>query len=175
VNEPGEILARGPQITMGYLNNETATKDTYDADGFLHTGDMGKIDEDGMVWIVDRIKELIKVKGYQVAPAELEDLLLGHPKIEDVAVVSIKDEMSGELPKAFVVLKPGVAKDASVGRDIINYVKEKKIRYKWIKEVEIIDAIPKSTSGKILRKDLRRRGPNEYQGLVVKDERQAKL
>jgi 4-coumarate--CoA ligase len=83
--------------------------------------------------------------------------------------------MSGELPKAFIVLKPGVAKDSAVGRDILGYVKEKKIRYKWIKEVELIDAIPKSASGKILRKNLRKRGPDEYRGLVVKDEKQSKL
>ena len=96
IGEPGELLARGPQITMGYLNNETATKNTYDADGYLHTGDQAVIDEDGMVTITDRIKEMIKVKGIGVAPAELEDLLLGHPHVEDCAVLGIKDDYSGE-------------------------------------------------------------------------------
>jgi 4-coumarate--CoA ligase len=119
VNEAGEILARGPQITMGYLNNEKATRETYDADGFLHTGDQGRIDEHGMIWILDRIKEMIKVKGIQVAPAELEDLLLGHPKVEDVAVLGIPDDYSGELPKAFILLKPGVEKVHGIGKELI--------------------------------------------------------
>ncbi|KAF2402651.1 4-coumarate-CoA ligase 2 [Trichodelitschia bisporula] len=155
VGEAGEILARGPQITMGYLGNEKATKETYEPDGWLHTGDQGMIDPDGMVWILDRIKEMIKVKGTQVAPAELEDLLLGHPKVEDCAVLGMPDDYAGELPKAYVVLKAGVPRGVAVGRELIQYVKEKKVRYKWIKEVEIVDEIPKSASGKILRRILR--------------------
>ncbi|KAK1807093.1 hypothetical protein LTR12_018566, partial [Friedmanniomyces endolithicus] len=103
VGEPGEILAKGPQIVMGYLNNEKASKETFDEEGYLHTGDQGAIDKDGIITITDRIKELIKVKGIGVAPAELEDCLLGHPKVEDVAVLSIPDEYSGEVPKAYVV------------------------------------------------------------------------
>ena len=112
--EPGEVLARGPQIVMGYLNNEKATRETFDEDGWLHTGDQGAFDDEGMIHITDRIKELIKVKGIGVAPAELEDLLLGHPNVEDVAVLGIKDDYSGELPKAFVVLKPGVKESREV-------------------------------------------------------------
>lgn len=169
VNEPGEILARGPQITMGYLNNEKATRETYDEEGFLHTGDQGRIDEDGMIWILDRIKEMIKVKGTQVAPAELEDLLLGHPKVEDVAVMGIQDDYAGELPKAYVVLKPGVDKEHGVGRELMEYVKDRKVRYKWIKEVELVDEIPKSASGKILRRVLRDRAMHAERGLVVRD------
>ena len=161
VGESGELLARGPQMTMGYLNNEKATKETYDADGFLHTGDQGMIDEEGIIHILDRLKEMIKVKGIQVAPAELEDLLLGHPKVEDCAVLGMPDDYSGELPKAFVVLKSGVDKSPESGKDLLAYVKEKKTKYKWIKEVELVDEIPKSASGKILRRLLRDRSTTE--------------
>lgn len=170
VNEPGEILARGPQIVMGYLNNEKATRETFDADGFLHTGDQGIIDQEGCVTITDRIKEMVKVKGIGVAPAELEDLLLGHPKVEDVAVLGIKDEYAGELPKAFVVLKPGVDKSEETGRELIKFVKDNKTRYKWVKEIEFADVIPKSASGKILRRIMRNRKEGDAEvGLRVVD------
>jgi acyl-CoA synthetase (AMP-forming)/AMP-acid ligase II len=175
VGEDGEVLARGPQVVMGYLNNEKATSDTFDADGFLHTGDRGAIDEEGMIHISDRIKELIKVKGIGVAPAELEDLLLGHPKVEDAAVMSVKDDYSGELPKAYVVLKPGMEESTAIGKEIIEYVKEKKVRYKWVKEVEFISEIPKSPSGKILRRILRDKEKSGKFGLVVKDATRARL
>jgi 4-coumarate--CoA ligase len=175
VGEDGEVLARGPQVVTGYLNNEKATRDTFDADGFLHTGDRGSIDSEGMIHISDRIKELIKVKGIGVAPAELEDLLLGHPKVEDVAVMSIQDDYSGELPKAYVVLKPGLEENTAVGKEIIAYVKERKVRYKWVKEVEFIIEIPKSPSGKILRRVLRDKEKSGKFGLVVKDEARTKL
>ncbi|KAF2445352.1 4-coumarate-CoA ligase 2 [Karstenula rhodostoma CBS 690.94] len=176
VGEVGEVLARGPQVVMGYLNNEKATRDTFDKDGFLHTGDQGLIDEEGMIHITDRIKELIKVKGIGVAPAELEDLLLGHDKVEDVAVMGILDDYSGELPKAFVKLKDGVHADTTVGRELIAFVKEKKVRHKWVKEIEFIPEIPKSASGKILRRVLRdKEKSGEDRGVVVKDEARAKL
>lgn len=96
VNETGEICAKGPQIAMGYLDNEKATKETFDSDGFLHTGDVGHIDSEGLFHIEDRIKEMIKVKGLQVPPAEMEDCLLGHPDVEDCAVLGIPDMYSGE-------------------------------------------------------------------------------
>jgi 4-coumarate--CoA ligase len=153
------------------LNNEKATRETYELDGFLHTGDQGYIDEDGIIHILDRLKEMIKVKGIQVAPAELEDLLLGHPSVEDAAVLGIPDDYSGELPKAYVVLKPGVSKSMSAGREVIAYVKEKKTRYKWIKEVELVNEIPKSASGKILRRVLRDQMKAGTTGLVVRDEK----
>lgn len=175
VGEHGEVLARGPQVVMGYLNNEKATRETFDADGFLHTGDRGAIDAEGMIYISDRIKELIKVKGIGVAPAELEDLLLGHPKVEDVAVMSVPDEYSGERPKAYVVLKPGIHENTAVGREIIAYVREKKVRYKWVKEVEFTHEIPKSPSGKILRRVLRDKEKSEVRSLVVRDEEKARL
>ncbi|KAF2195282.1 CoA ligase-like protein [Zopfia rhizophila CBS 207.26] len=170
VGESGEILGRGPQVVMGYLNNEKATRETFDEDGWLHTGDQGMIGEEGMIYIQDRIKELIKVKGIGVAPAELEDLLLGHPKVEDVAVMGIRDDYSGELPKAFVVLKQGVSADNAVGKELIAFVKEKKVRYKWIKEIEFIYEIPKSASGKILRRVLREKQKGKDRGVIVRDE-----
>jgi 4-coumarate--CoA ligase len=120
---------------MGYLNNKKATLDTFDAEGFLHTDDRGSIDSEGMIHISDRIKELTMVKGIGVAPAKREDLLLGHPKVEDVAVMSIKDDYSGELPKAYIVLKPGIKENTAIGKEIIEYAKEKKVRYKVVKEV----------------------------------------
>ncbi|ORY66136.1 uncharacterized protein BCR38DRAFT_522981 [Pseudomassariella vexata] len=157
VGEPGEILARGPQIVMGYLDNDQATRETFDQDGFVHTGDQGFINHEGFITITDRIKEMIKVKGIGVAPAELEDLLLGHGKIEDCAVLGIPDHWAGERPKAYVVLQKGYVPDERTGLEIIRYVEEKKVRHKWIKEVEFIDEIPKSVSGKILRRVLRDR------------------
>jgi acyl-CoA synthetase (AMP-forming)/AMP-acid ligase II len=174
LNQPGELLAKGPQITMGYLNNEKATKETFDREGYLHTGDQAMVGEDGMVTITDRIKEMIKVKGIGVAPAELEDLLLGHGKVEDVAVLGVRDEYSGERPKAFVVLKGRTKGDDQVGREILRYVKERKVRHKWVKEVEFVEVIPKSASGKILRRLLRDRAKEGKSGMVVRDEESAK-
>ncbi|KAF2221327.1 hypothetical protein BDZ85DRAFT_265206 [Elsinoe ampelina] len=184
LNEPGEICAKGPQIVMGYLNNEKATRETFDEEGFLHTGDQGMIDEEGLVTITDRIKEMIKVKGIGVAPAELEDLLLGEERVEDVAVLGIRDDYEGEVPKAYVVLKPGVVEGKGreelrrVGRELLKFVRERKVRHKWVREVEFAEVIPKSASGKILRRLLRdkERGGGK-EGVVVRDEagRKAKL
>jgi len=148
----GELWVRGPQVMTGYLNNETATAETIDADGWLHTGDIGIIDEYGHLSIVDRMKELIKFKGFQVAPAELEALLITHPKVADVAVIGIPDDEAGELPKAFVTTPPG---ESVTLEEIQALVAEHLVSYKQIQQLEIIDAIPKSASGKILRKDLR--------------------
>ena len=164
VGEVGEILAKGPQIVMGYLGDEKATRETFDEDGFLHTGDVGYFDENGLVYIVDRIKEMIKVKGQQVAPAELEDLLLGHPNVEDACVVGVKDDYAGERPKGFVVLKKGgrvdrMDKEATfeIGKDLLRYTRKRTIRYKWIREVEFVEQIPKSPTGKLLRRILKER------------------
>ncbi|KAJ5573321.1 hypothetical protein N7450_010305 [Penicillium hetheringtonii] len=157
----GEILARGPQVVMGYLNNEKATQETFDADGWLHTGDIGFIDREGFITITDRIKEMIKVKGVAVAPAELEDLLLGHPYVEDVAVGAVPDDYTGQRPKAYVVLKREVIPNRnktqilSLLDEIIDYVCKNKVRHKWIIAAEMLDEIPKSASGKILRRMLR--------------------
>lgn len=150
----GELWVRGPQVMTGYLNNPTATAETVDADGWLHTGDIAIIDEYGHMTIVDRMKELIKYKGFQVAPAELEALLITHPKIADVAVIGIPNDEAGEIPKAFVTEAPG----ASISLEEIQaLVGDNLVSYKQIRELEVIDLIPKSTSGKILRKDLRNR------------------
>ncbi|KAH7127309.1 CoA ligase [Dactylonectria macrodidyma] len=155
IGQVGEIWARGPQVAMGYLNNKKATAETFDQDGFLHTGDIGKFDEEGLLSITDRMKEMIKVKGIGVAPAELEDLLLGHPLVNDTAVRGIPDDSAGERPKAYVVLEPSNSlPSADAARQLIQFVKSKKARHKWIVEVDIVSKIPKSASGKILRKNL---------------------
>ncbi|KIV94846.1 hypothetical protein PV10_02572 [Exophiala mesophila] len=174
LDEPGEIWARGPQIVMGYLNNPKATAETFDKDGFLHTGDIGQLDKEGFITITDRLKEMIKVKGIGVAPAELEDLLLGHDDVEDVAVLGTPDDYAGERPKAYIVLKPGKQSGdvTAIGKGLIKYVQEKKVRHKWVTEVEIIDEIPKSPSGKILRRVLRDMDRSGKKGLVVKDDRE---
>jgi 4-coumarate--CoA ligase len=153
-NETGEICARGPQIAMGYLNNEKATAETFQ-NGFFHTGDVGYIDEEGLLHIEDRIKEMIKVKGQQVAPAELEDLLLGHESVEDVAVLGIPDKYSGERPKAVVVLKADIRPTEELAKKLLAMVKEKKVRYKWLAELEFQEIIPKSPTGKLLRRVLK--------------------
>ncbi len=145
---------RGPMVMKGYLNNPGATADTIDADGWLHTGDVAVLDEAGHYSIVDRIKELIKYKGFQVPPAELEALLITHPAIVDVAVIGVPDDEAGEIPKAFVVLAP----DAEVSlAEVQEFVGEHLVTYKQVRELEVIDAIPKSASGKILRRELRDR------------------
>jgi 4-coumarate--CoA ligase len=139
-------------MMTGYLNNPAATATTIDPDGWLHTGDIGYVDEDGHVFIVDRLKELIKYKGFQVPPAELEALLLTHPAIADAAVVGLPDDEAGEIPVAHVVLKPGAT---ATPEDIQAYVGERVAHYKQIRQVHIDEAIPKSASGKILRRILR--------------------
>ncbi|CAN5502429.1 4-coumarate--CoA ligase family protein [soil metagenome] len=149
---PGELLCRGPNIMRGYLGNDEATRDTIDADGFLHTGDIATVTSEGIVSIVDRLKELIKYKGYQVAPAELEALLLTHASIADAAVVGAHDAEGEEVPKAFVVVQPGAEITAE---EVMAFVAEHVAPYKKIRQVSFIETIPKSSSGKILRKDLR--------------------
>ena len=152
--ERGEIWVRGPQVMKGYLNNPEATAATIDADGWLHTGDVGVIDADGHTFIVDRLKELIKYKGFQVPPAELEALLLAEPRIVDAAVIGVPDDEAGEIPKAFVVRAPGSDIDAAA---VQAFVAGHVASYKQVREVEFVDAIPKSASGKILRRELRAR------------------
>ncbi len=148
----GELWVRGPQVMKGYLNKPEATADTIDEDGWLHTGDVARIDEHGNVFIVDRVKELIKYKGFQVPPAELEALIITHPAVADVAVIGIPEVEAGELPKAFVALKPGAE---ATEADIMEFVKGQVASYKQIRLVEFIDEVPKSPTGKILRRFLR--------------------
>ncbi|MFC8521103.1 4-coumarate--CoA ligase family protein [Streptomyces sp. NPDC057257] len=154
--EPGEVWIRGPQVMKGYFGRPEATDATVDAEGWLHTGDIGRVDEDGNWFIVDRVKELIKYKGYQVAPAELEAILVQHPGIADAAVIGVHDDEGGEIPKAFVVPMAGVSISAA---EVMAHVEGQVAPYKRIRRVEFIEAVPKAASGKILRRQLRDREP----------------
>jgi acyl-CoA synthetase (AMP-forming)/AMP-acid ligase II len=150
--EEGEVCVRGPQVMRGYLDDPDATAATIDADGWLHTGDVGRADEDGYVVLVDRVKELIKYKGYQVAPAELEAVLVEHPAVAEAAVVGRPDEEAGEVPKAFVALAGEASQE-----EIMAFVAERVAPYKRLRALEVVDEIPKSPSGKILRRVLNER------------------
>ncbi|HEY4025345.1 MAG TPA: 4-coumarate--CoA ligase family protein [Candidatus Dormibacteraeota bacterium] len=149
--ERGEIWVRGPQVMKGYLNRPEATAGVITPDGWLRTGDIGTVDGDGYFSVVDRLKELIKYKGFQVAPAELEALLLTHPAVADAAVIPRPDGEAGEVPKAFVVTRPGA--DASAA-ELMAFVAERVVYYKRVRDVEFVADIPKSPSGKILRRAL---------------------
>jgi acyl-CoA synthetase (AMP-forming)/AMP-acid ligase II len=149
VGQPGEVWVRGPQVMKGYLNNPEATARTVDSDGWLRTGDIGVVDEDGYLEIVDRLKELIKVRGFQVAPAELEAILLKHPCIADAAVIPVTDDEAGEVPKGIVVLRGELSADA-----VMAFVERQVAHYKRLRYVAFVDSIPKSPSGKILRRVL---------------------
>jgi acyl-CoA synthetase (AMP-forming)/AMP-acid ligase II len=145
----GELWVRGPQVMRGYLNAESATAAVLDADGWLRTGDLCRLDPDGYLFVVDRVKELIKYKGYQVAPAELEAVLLAHPQVADAAVVRSPDQQAGEIPKAFVVANGRVDADA-----LMTWVAERVAPHKRIRRVEFVDEIPKGPYGKVLRRIL---------------------
>ena len=149
--ELGEVWIRGPQVMKGYLNNPEATREMIDEEGWLHSGDIGRADADSYLYVVDRLKELIKYKGLQVAPAELEAIVQSHPAVADVAVIPSPDEEAGEIPKAFVVTKPGATLTAD---EVIAFVAERVSPQKKVRKVEFIDAIPKVPSGKILRREL---------------------
>ena len=151
----GELWVRGPQVMRGYFNRPDETRATLDADGWLHTGDIGHADADGDFYVVDRLKELIKYKGLQVPPAELEAVLLSHPAVADAGVVAYPDAEAGEIPRAFVVLKGAATAD-----ELMAYVAERVTPYKKVRRVDFIDAIPKSPSGKILRRLLKDRAPS---------------
>ncbi|KAF5366533.1 hypothetical protein D9758_008940 [Tetrapyrgos nigripes] len=162
-DQEGELYVKGGQITLGYYQNAKATEETF-IDGWLRTGDIAIMKPNGDIFIIDRLKELIKVKGLQVAPAELEGHLLDHPYIADVAVIGVPDEYSGELPRAYVVLHDEQAKEAKVSRQaeeeirvhIFKHVADAKAKYKWLQGgIIFLDVIPKSPSGKILRRVLR--------------------
>ncbi len=147
--ERGEVCVRGPQVMKGYLNRPDATAQTIDAEGWLHTGDIGYADEDGYFFIVDRAKELIKYKGLQVPPAELEAVLLTHPCVADAAVIPYPDEEAGEVPKGIIVLRQPAEPQA-----ILEFVAERVAPHKKIRHLEFVEKIPKSPSGKILRRVL---------------------
>jgi acyl-CoA synthetase (AMP-forming)/AMP-acid ligase II len=149
--EVGELLIRGPQVMQGYWKNPESTAETLIGDGWLRSGDLGYMDEDGYVFIVDRIKEMIKYKGYQVAPAELEGVVMEHPAVRDAAVIPKRDFEAGEVPKAFVVLQEGQEATAA---DIMAFVADRVAPYKKLRDLEFVEAVPKSASGKILRREL---------------------
>ncbi|GMF44289.1 unnamed protein product [Phytophthora fragariaefolia] len=154
-NQHGELLLRGPTLMKGYFNNPEATRETFTEGGFLRTGDIGYIDDDGFVFIVDRLKELIKYKGHQVAPAEVEDVVNSHPEVADSGCVRGHDSMTGEeIPKVYAVLEEGSSLSAD---ELMGYVASKVTGYKRVREVEFVDSIPKSLSGKILRRVLQLR------------------
>ncbi len=149
--EPGEIWIRGPQVMKGYLGDPEATSATIDAEGWLHTGDIAAASEGGVFRIADRLKELIKYKGYQVPPAELEGILLTHPAVADACVIPVADEEAGEIPKAYVVPEPGTEPDVD---EIMQFVAGQVAPYKRVRDCEFVDEIPKSPSGKLLRRVL---------------------
>jgi len=167
-NQDGELIIKGPQVMLGYLDEPEKTSECLSSSGWLRTGDLAYYDDDGWFYITDRIKELIKVRGFQVAPAELEELLLGHEYVNDAAVIQIPDDDSGELPLAYIVLKDGVCESGGTGNDDDDKANEiKQLISEWVKErvaphkrlaggINFVDSIPKSASGKILRRILRK-------------------
>jgi len=149
---PGELLVRGYNVMAGDLDDPGATAEAIDADGWLHTGDLATVDAEGVVRITDRLTELIKVKGFQVAPAELEGLLCTHPAVADAAVIGVPDDAAGERPKAFVV-----ARGSAMPDEVMTWMAERVAPHKRLCAVEVVDEIPKLPSGKILRRVLRDR------------------
>ena len=150
-DQDGEIMIRGPQVMPGYLDDPEANAFTLEPDGWLHTGDIGHADANGYLYVVDRLKELIKYRGFQVPPAELEALLVQHPAVMDAAVIPSPDPNAGEVPKAFVVRSPGA--EITEG-ELMSYVSDRVPSYKKVRRVEFIEEIPRSLSGKILRRVL---------------------
>jgi acyl-CoA synthetase (AMP-forming)/AMP-acid ligase II len=149
--QTGELWCRGPNVMKGYLGGARATAEAVDSDGYLHTGDLVRYDQDQIFTVVGRLKELIKYKGHQVPPAELEAVLLGHPDIADVAVAGRPDPVAGEVPVAYVVRRPGTDLCAEA---VTRYVADRVAGHKKIRAVRFVDRIPKSPSGKILRREL---------------------
>ncbi|ORX59000.1 acetyl-CoA synthetase-like protein [Hesseltinella vesiculosa] len=172
-NQPGELWARGPQMMMGYIDNPQATAEMIDKDGYIHTGDIGYYDEEGYFFIVDRIKELIKTKGLQVAPAELEAVLLSCPLVEDAGVIGVYDEaQSTEFPMAFVVPIDKAQPDENLAEQIHQWVDDRVARHKRLKGgIILTDTIPKSPTGKILRNEMKKK----YNRLRLPNLERAKL
>jgi long-chain acyl-CoA synthetase len=154
IGEVGELAVKGPQVMKGYWNRPDETEEVFviiDGEKWLRTGDIARIDEEGYEYIIDRLKETIKYKGFSVSPNEIEKLLFTHPAIADCAVVGKPDSYAGEIPKAFVVPKLGTS---VTSEDIVDFVKSRIAEYKWIREVEFVSDIPRTPSGKVLRKAL---------------------
>lgn len=161
--QTGELWIKGPNIFMGYLNNPEGTKNALTSDGYFKTGDVGHQDKNGNFFITDRVKELIKYKGFQVPPAELEGLLIAHPDIDDVAVIGIMDhERASEVPRAYVVPKKGVEGGNAKEKEIVEWLSKKVASHKRLRGgVRFVDEIPKSVSGKILRRVLKEQAKKE--------------
>lgn len=163
VGETGELWIKGPNIFLGYLNNEEGTKNALTEDGYFKTGDVGHQDKNGNFFITDRVKELIKYKGFQVPPAELEGLLISHPDIDDVAVIGIYDKnQATEIPRAYVVPKAGIQGSSVEEKKIMDWLSKKVASHKRLRGgVRFVDVIPKSASGKILRRLLKVKAQEE--------------
>jgi acyl-CoA synthetase (AMP-forming)/AMP-acid ligase II len=150
--EAGEIVVRGYNVMQGYYQDPQATADTIDADGWLHTGDVGVMDDRGYIKITDRKKDMFIVGGFNAYPAEIENELLSHPAVAQAAVVGIPDDRMGEVGCAFVVLRPGAVVDPD---ELIAWAKDKMANYKVPRRVEVLDALPLNASGKVLKFELR--------------------
>ena len=163
IGETGELWIKGPNVFKGYLNNPEGTKNALTEDGYFKTGDVGHQDKDGNFYITDRVKELIKYKGFQVPPAELEGLLLSHPSVNDVAVIGINSkDQATELPRAYIVPKPGIEGSSKTADDIMQWLQAKVANHKRLRGgVRFIDEVPKSVSGKILRRLLKVKAQEE--------------
>ena len=168
MGETGELWIKGPNIFKGYHNNPEGTRNALTPDGFFKTGDVGYQDQDGNFFITDRVKELIKYKGFQVPPAELEGLLLSHEAINDVAVIGIYDkEQATELPRAYIAVKPGVERTEETAQEMQTWLQSKVASHKRLRGgVRFVDEIPKSASGKILRRVLKEQAAEEGQAQV---------
>ena len=151
--ESGELLIRGPQVMKGYLNKPDETKETLTDDGWLCTGDVAKMDEEGYFYIVDRIKDMILSGGYNVYPRDIDEVLYTHPKVIEACCIGIPHEKRGEAVKAYIVLKSG---ETATPEEIISFCAERIAKYKLPVEIEFREELPKSNVGKILRKDLRK-------------------
>ncbi|KAF2842849.1 acetyl-CoA synthetase-like protein [Patellaria atrata CBS 101060] len=171
VGETGELWIRGPNVFKGYLNNPEGTRNALTDDGFFKTGDVGHQDAEGNFYITDRVKELIKYKGFQVAPAELEGLLTSNPAVNDAAVVGIyKEEQATEVPIAFIVPAQGIERTPEAAQKIISWLEKRVANHKRLRGgVKFVDEIPKAASGKILRRLLRTQVEQEMQALLAKD------
>jgi 4-coumarate--CoA ligase len=163
IGQTGELWVKGPSVFLGYLNNEEGTKHALTSDGYFKTGDVGYQDEEGDFYITDRVKELIKYKGFQVPPAELEGLLASHPSVNDVAVIGVyKEDEATEVPRAYIVVRTNIEKDDTTARDIVAWMNGKVANHKKLRGgVRFVDEIPKSVSGKILRRVLKEKAREE--------------
>ena len=146
------MMARGPLVMQGYFNNDAATRETIEDDGWLHTGDLASMDDDGYIFIVDRKKDLILTAGYNVYPAELERVIAAHPSVALVAVGPRSHELKGEIAKAYIVLKDGAEGDAE---DIVSFCRGELAAYKVPREIQFVADLPKTSTGKVMRRELR--------------------